>query len=217
MRRPGRRRWRLATVIDRAAATPPADGSKPRARRHHRGRPCGWRLPRRPAIEPPPRAARVDSGRGAQVLAEIQEHVDKSQADFARRSQGMGVITLGPDGATTFESAIDGARTPDAEPLQTAREIAAAIGFDDEVQMVRLDREVNDSEGVTTRRGKRPKQMWGHFFRTKRDRRRNSTKCGVNGIAWVVIGSRSVRCTRPRACWLPSGARPPAAPCRGDG
>jgi hypothetical protein len=87
------------------------------------------------------------------VLAEIQEHVDQSQPHLARRSERVSVIALGPDRAVTCETAVDGAGATDAEARQAAREIVAGVGLDDEVQVVRLNRKVNEAEATTAGRG----------------------------------------------------------------
>jgi hypothetical protein len=67
----------------------------------------------------------------------------------------MSVVALGPDRAAATERAVDGARTTDAETPEASAEIVTTVRLHDQVQVVGLNREVNDAEQVGARRGQR--------------------------------------------------------------
>ena len=83
--------WALLPVDGPARPTPSHIGH-PRLRfNHHRWRQWCRQRPR-PTIEPRPRAARIQSRCGPQVVAMVQQHVDKPKPHFSRRGERVGVI-----------------------------------------------------------------------------------------------------------------------------
>ena len=103
-----------------------------------------------PAVEPGTGAERVDARTGAQVLAKVQEYVHQRVPDFARRLEGVGVITVDPDRAAAVAGAIDGARTADGESLRTADQRRGTLRFHDEVQVVGLHGELGQAKRAAT-------------------------------------------------------------------
>jgi len=56
------------------------------------------------------------------------------------------VIAVGPDASPADHRAIDRPRAPAGQSLETARKGAPVIGFDDEMNVIGLDGEVNDAK-----------------------------------------------------------------------
>ena len=67
----------------------------------------------------------------------------------------MAVIALCPYGAASPERAIDGPGAADCEALSSARQLLSRVRLDDEMQMIGLHGEVQDTEAATARSGQR--------------------------------------------------------------
>src|SRR6185503_19635484 len=63
-----------------------------------------------------------------------------------RRSERTRVVPLCEDGAATRMHSIDGLRDANAEALHAARQTAAVVRLNDEVNVVTLDRVVRETE-----------------------------------------------------------------------
>jgi len=72
----------------------------------------------------------------------------------------MGVVAIAPHRALAGQDAIHGQRHSDGEPAGAGAQRAVVIGFDDGVQVVRLDGERSDpSTAVCTRARKRELEL----------------------------------------------------------
>lgn len=80
------------------------------------------------------------------MLSKVEEHVDQGQAHLTRRAQGVGVVALVPDGAAATAGAVDGLGAANGEALQAAHKRLGVVGLDDQVDVVGLDREVNQAK-----------------------------------------------------------------------
>jgi hypothetical protein len=69
------------------------------------------------------------------------------------------VIALGPDRPASFESAIDGTCTANVEPLEPPRKLLSAVCFDEQMNVVGLDRELKDAEAGGARSGEGALQL----------------------------------------------------------
>jgi hypothetical protein len=87
------------------------------------------------------------------MFAEVEEHIDESSTSLARRGERAGVVALGPHWTSSANGAIYGARRADGEALDAADESEPFVGLDDQMDVIGLDREVNDAEGVAARGG----------------------------------------------------------------
>ena len=67
----------------------------------------------------------------------------------------MSVVALRPDRAAAAERPVDGARTTDAETPEASAEIVTTVRLHDQMQVIGLNREVNDTEQVGARRRQR--------------------------------------------------------------
>ena len=81
------------------------------------------------------------------MLAPVQQHVDEAIAHLPRRPQRPAVVALRPHATPTPESPVDRFRQADAEPLHPPSERLRPLGLDEQVYVVRLDREMHDAKG----------------------------------------------------------------------
>ena len=146
-----RRRGRVFVDPQRPSREPPADTRHPgagldRGRCNTRGRRSG--LPARKMLS---RAPRIDARGGAEVLPEVEQHVDHARPHLSRRRQWSGVVPIADDLPLASEDAVDGERQSNREPVHATAGTARLIPFDDEVAVVLLDREVNHPEAIDRR------------------------------------------------------------------
>jgi hypothetical protein len=88
----------------------------------------------------------------------IVEDVDEGASDLERRAKSPRVVPLREDGAAAIEVAVQAARQANREPLHRARERAMVCGFRNEMNMIRLHREVHEPRTVALAcRAERPK------------------------------------------------------------
>jgi hypothetical protein len=97
------------------------------------------------------RAARIDARGRAEVLAEVQQHVDHARPHLPRRRQRAGVIPVADDFASAAEGAVDRERQPDGQPMHAAARAARLIPLDDEVPVVLLDRKMDHAKAIDRR------------------------------------------------------------------
>ncbi|MDB4981899.1 MAG: hypothetical protein JWM82_2651 [Myxococcales bacterium] len=132
-----RSRWPFADV-EEAAGSSPSDGGQPALGEGDHAGVRRRRGPMRPSVEPRAGAARVDAGRRAEVLAEVEQDVREGPSDLGGRRQGSRVIAVGPDGTSAVPAAVHGAGTAAGEALHASRERPRRIRLDDEVEVVAL-------------------------------------------------------------------------------
>lgn len=100
-----------------------------------------------PAVEPLGGRKRVDTGAPyVRMLAEVGEYVGERVADLARRSQGVPVPPIGPKCAVAREELVDVKRDANRQALHAPRERALVARFDDEVDMIALDGELQQAK-----------------------------------------------------------------------
>ncbi len=79
-------------------------------------------------------------------MASVKQHVGKSVANLARGAEQAKVVAPGKHGAAAVESSMDGSREARADRFQAATERETIAGLDDQVGVVALEREVDDSK-----------------------------------------------------------------------
>ena len=67
------------------------------------------------------RAARINARGGAEVLSEVEQHVDHARPHVPRRRERSGVIPIADDLPFAAEGAVDRERQPDASPCTPPR------------------------------------------------------------------------------------------------
>jgi len=80
------------------------------------------------------------------MLAGVVQDVDERVTDFARRPQDASVIAVREDFPATTVKTIEPLRDADREPLDAARERARVVRLGDQVQVVRLNRVLDEPE-----------------------------------------------------------------------
>jgi hypothetical protein len=80
------------------------------------------------------------------MLPEIHENVHDGRPHLTRRREIAPVVPITPDSAATPDDAIDGAGDGGGEPLQAPREGGAGGGLHDQMDVVSLNTEVNDTD-----------------------------------------------------------------------
>jgi len=77
---------------------------------------------------------------------EVPEHVREGVRYFRGRSQRPRVVAVREDLSFTPHKPVEPPRDPGREALQSAREVHRIVGFDYEMEVVPLDREVDEPE-----------------------------------------------------------------------
>jgi hypothetical protein len=85
------------------------------------------------------------------VVPRVVENVAKRVANLARRLQRASVIAVVEQWTAATERAVNALRDADLEPLEPARPCLVARRLDDEVQVIRLDDELDDPEVIALR------------------------------------------------------------------
>jgi hypothetical protein len=80
------------------------------------------------------------------VLAEIEKDVGEPAPDLARGAERVGMIALLPHCPAPAQRMVNGPCTADREPLNAAGERAGVVRLDDQVNVVRLHRELDDAK-----------------------------------------------------------------------
>jgi hypothetical protein len=65
------------------------------------------------------------------VLSEVEQDVDETIADFARRCQGVRMIAIAPDGSISAPESIERASHAASQTIQTSAQIPLGICLDD--------------------------------------------------------------------------------------
>jgi hypothetical protein len=78
----------------------------------------------------------------------VLQDVDERKTHFARGCERPRVIAVPPHRPPPAESAVHRTREPDREALNAPRERAAIVRFEDEMDVVRLDGELEDAEAL---------------------------------------------------------------------
>ena len=139
--------WRFARV-QRATGTAPSHGREPGPRRNDRAG-LGFRFRGvRPTAEPGTGTARVDRRRGPEVLPEVEQDVDERVPDLPRRRQRAGVITTAPHLPVTAKTSIHRARGPSRQTLQATNQRLPRGRLGDEMQVIGLHREMNETKAL---------------------------------------------------------------------
>ena len=80
------------------------------------------------------------------MFSHVVEHVSQSISHLARRLQDVDVKSLTKNLAGSTNHSVDGPRYPDGEPLHPQGEGGRVLGLHDEVEVVRLDGELDEAE-----------------------------------------------------------------------
>ena len=113
------------------------------------------------------RAPRIDARGRAEVLSEIEQHVDHARPRLPRRRERTNVIAIADDLPFAAEDAVHRQRQTDGEPVHASAGAACFVSLDDEVPVVLLDRKVNHSKAVERCARDRAAQRLEHARRSE--------------------------------------------------
>ena len=103
-----------------------------------------------PTIKPPRRRAWIEPTRPADVFAEVVQHVHQRIAHFSRCAEQARVMPISPDSPMATEDPVHRLRHANREPAHTALELRRPIRLYHQVQMIRLDAEVEHAKACRT-------------------------------------------------------------------
>ena len=89
------------------------------------------------------------------MLGPVLEDVEQCRSGLTRCLELMRVVAVGEDRPAVAESTMRRASHANREPLHAAREGLLVRGFDDQVQVIGLHREVHDAKGALLAGGDR--------------------------------------------------------------
>jgi len=193
--------------------TPP-DGGEPRLRAPHgrrRARFGGGSCA--PPVEPCPRRAWIDLSPACRVLLEVHQNVDDCMTHGARCRERSRMVPLIPDRTATTERAVDCACDSDGEPSHAARQTPAVICLDDEMNVIVLDRIVNDPETTVGGRDQCTPEARENPARAEAADGSRRPERDVHGMGGAVGKTRAMRHAGSASRGqLPAGAAPSATP-----
>ena len=164
-----------------------------------------------PAPEVRPRAPGVDARRRAQVLSEVEQHVDHADPHLPGRRERPRVIAIAYDGSLAAEAPVHGERQSDRQAVNAAAHTSRIVTFDDEVAVVLLDGEMNDPKPVERCAGDGPLDGREHPRRAERRKSCRRSHRDLDRMPWVDLRTELVWHRRP-AARLPTCALADATP-----
>jgi hypothetical protein len=144
------------------------------------------------------------------VPSRVQQHVRERAPHFPRRAQDVQVVAVREHPAPSREDAVCRARDARRDRLHAAGKVYLACGFDDEVNVIRLNRVVRDAEPTTFTRSPQAafqrthvphasqrRQSESHLQRhmagkPRRERSAHPMRCAGSGIAATLLHLRAL-------------------------
>ena len=150
--------------------------------------------------------------RAVKVLLEIVQHVDERVAHFTRRPQQPGVVSVPPHRAAAPAEPVHEAGYPDGQPAHTTLEPRRPIRFDQQVQMILLDAELQNAKARRRARAKRGLDRHEKALAPERGDIDRGAERHVGRTARVVRSAATMRHVAPPGIRLPTRAVAPATP-----
>ena len=198
--------------FDRAVSEP-ADPCEPGSGRSDGRRTHSSRRRFVPPGKPCRRRARIDPSHVLQMLPEISHDVNQRVAYLARRGERPGMISVSPDPASASKRAVDGARDADGETTHAARESPARVRLCDQMNVIVLDRKVNDPEILARGNGQRAVHVRENTCRAEATDCLHRAQRNVDGLRGDVYRAPAMRdAGPPPGRDLPSGTGAATAP-----
>jgi hypothetical protein len=82
------------------------------------------------------------------VFAEVVEHIDERVPHFAGRREEARMEAISPDATVSVKRTVDRLGDPDCESLDPAREASRVVSFHQQVQMISLNAELQNTEPI---------------------------------------------------------------------
>src|SRR5262245_29837591 len=146
------------------------------------------------------------------MLPPVLQDVHERMPDLTRRRQLAGVVSVVPHLPAAAEQAIDRLRDADRQPLDTAAQRGQPVAFEDQVDVIALDAELDESEAFPRCSGKRRADGREEAGLSERRKIRRRPERDMDGTAGIVRGAATVRQTSPPRRRLPSCAVTSTAP-----
>ena len=159
-----------------------------------------------PPPEPRARAAGVDHRGRAQVLPKVLQHVDDRRTHLARRPQRTPVVPVAPDAPVALRGAVDRSGAAPGQALDSARERFAPVRFDHEMNVIGLNREVDDAKVRSIGQRQGSSERGKRRLRSKRRQPPVATKCDEDRMVVVIMRSSDVPDARPPGVGLSTGS-----------
>jgi hypothetical protein len=119
-----------------------------------------------PTVEVPSGRAGVDEN-AAPMLGPVADDVNDCIPHFARRLEGMSMVTIRPDAAAGTEELVQAFRNANGEALHALSEASPIVRLDEQMDVVGLDAEVKDADELLLRGADPRKNAAKHRFRAK--------------------------------------------------
>ena len=124
--------------------------------------------------------------------------------NFPGRPQRTAMIPIGPDATGATKLSVDRLRETDAKALHPSPQVATSFGFDEQVEVVPLHREVNDSEAPPRPHRQRASHGGKQPSATKGRQSAANAHRHVQWLTPVVDWPQAMRNTRDASCRLPA-------------
>jgi hypothetical protein len=150
------------------------------------------------------------------VFLEVHEDIDEGIPNLAWARQSTAIPSIPPKWPAAPDRAVHSPSKANGQPAHASRERAPVRRFDEEMQMIRLHRKMDDAK--CARRGLRERSDNG-LERPRRAQVRPPTTGAKRHVHWVrsaVSGTSAMRRRRPRAGPLSTRPRTPPAPRGGE-
>jgi hypothetical protein len=196
----------------------PADAQQPSARRgdwiFRIGGACLHALVS-PTVEPRSRGVGIDSPDADPVLARVLEHVSQREPHFLGSAQDVSVESIAEHAPAASPDAIQASRDPDAQALHPERQRIAILGFHDQVDVIALDRVVDQPDLRILLRGcEHPLELLASRVVAQARKSRAQPQGDVHRMTRRERRSRAVRDPCSGTSRLPASARARSAPGR---
>jgi hypothetical protein len=123
------------------------------------------------------------------------------------------VVPIAPDAAASAKGAVEGTGNTDREPANAGHQRRMIVRFDDQMDMIVLNAEVDDAEARARRLSERTTHDGEDGARPKASDRRRRPKGNVHRMRCFVFWSRPVRHARTTArSYGAPGTAPSATP-----
>lgn len=132
------------------------------------------------------------------MFVHIKQYVNNRVAHLARRLKRTPVIPVGEDRTAATEQAIQPASYTDGQTGGSARKRRAVAGFDQKVEMVRLNREVHDAKLATSCIAERSPDQGGNDLCSQARQSAAKPQCQVDGMTRTVQRTPLVSHPSPR-------------------
>ena len=127
------------------------------------------------------------------MLPGVEEHVDEGPANLCWRGELMAMMAVTEEAAGPPRDPVHSKGDPREEQLHPACELAGVVGFDDEVQVIVLDRVVEHADAARRRERELVDDRREDALRTEARTALHALHRDVHGMPRVVRRSRDVR------------------------